>query len=321
MDIKHAPPISRIEDVPPTGIYSGVPWAKYLDWPANNNTLLGHAARSPAHAKAYMDGLLEDKETPAKRFGRAAHMALLEPDLFRKRYVAEAINRRTNVGKTRYAKIELSGQTVLTPDEGAILKAMVTADYNNPKVAALLDSYRGIGGPSLYEISLIWYNSAHGSAFPCKARIDFLCPALDAAAPETRQHSIIEYKTAASADHDVFQRDMYKYGYHRQAAFYADGLIACADLSTEPLVWFVVQEKTPPYAIAIYLLDDEAIAAGRAENNALLTTLATCTSTGVWPGYNEDKATTISLPSWVRARIAELPDDMSETANEPVSVG
>jgi hypothetical protein len=71
---------------PGIGLWPGVPYEQYAAWDACSSSRLSRLLRSPAHARAYIDGQIED-DTPAKAFGSAAHCAILEPDRFASAYV------------------------------------------------------------------------------------------------------------------------------------------------------------------------------------------------------------------------------------------
>jgi len=64
---------------------------------------------------------------------------------------------------------------------------------------------------------------------------------------------------------------------------------------------FVAVEKTPPYLVAVYNLDQEAISRGRDENFAALLTYIRCSERNEWPGYPEQIAN-IGLPTWANKK-------------------
>ena len=70
------------------GIYD-MPDSQYFDFPAFSNSDLKLIGRSPAHYwAAKRDPNREpEKDTPAKRAGRALHCAILEPTDFNNRYI------------------------------------------------------------------------------------------------------------------------------------------------------------------------------------------------------------------------------------------
>ncbi len=66
---------------------------------------------------------------------------------------------------------------------------------------------------------------------------------------------------------------------------------------------FIAVEKTPPYAVALYELDAEAVDLGRALARRDLARYANARDFGVWPGY-PDAVQSLSLPKW--ATYAEI---------------
>jgi exodeoxyribonuclease VIII len=62
-------------------------------------------------------------------------------------------------------------------------------------------------------------------------------------------------------------------------------------------VIFIAIEKSGPYGVACYSLDDQAIEEGRIAVARALPILANCMTTNDWPGYDQG-VQTISLPKW-----------------------
>ena len=60
---------------------------------------------------------------------------------------------------------------------------------------------------------------------------------------------------------------------------------------------FAAIEKEPPYAAALYILNDEAVAKGRAEAQRLRALYAECKATDTWPAYGES-IQVLTLPKW-----------------------
>jgi hypothetical protein len=60
---------------------------------------------------------------------------------------------------------------------------------------------------------------------------------------------------------------------------------------------FIAAEKSPPYQVAVYRLDDEVLARAHQEMQGAMRRLALCYETGDWPGYYED-IQTLTLPPW-----------------------
>ena len=95
-------------------------------------------------------------------------------------------------------------------------------------------------------------------------------------------------------------RAVESYGYYLQSAFYLDGLAALAP--RERRFAFVVVEKAPPYAIAVYEPDTVLDELGREEYRRHLLTWKQCMRSGVWPGY-PDEIQTLEASPWLERRL------------------
>ena len=145
------------------------------------------------------------------------------------------------------------------------------------------------------------------------------------------QNVVIDLKTTDDASLEGFSKSIANWRYDVQAPFYLDGLREClrqsgdkppaegaAELSAywideltgivcrcRPDFWrgepknfvFIAVEKKPPYAVAVYVLDEDSMVSGRAQYRANLNTLEQCLIADEWPGYG-DKVQTISVPAW-----------------------
>src|SRR5579864_8863137 len=67
---------------PECGLHYDVPFDTYKRWDAVNVSVLSWAEVSAKHLKAALDGQIEDEDTKDRRFGRATHVRLLEPQQF-----------------------------------------------------------------------------------------------------------------------------------------------------------------------------------------------------------------------------------------------
>jgi len=83
---------------------------------------------------------------------------------------------------------------------------------------------------------------------------------------------VVDVKTTTDAGPFKFRRKVWRYGYHRQAAFYTDNL----DAHLGPIARFVwcVVEKEPPHEVAFYEPEHEWVDDGRASYRAGLERLA-----------------------------------------------
>lgn len=238
-----------------------------------NKSTLWEMRKSPAHYLYLLTHPAED--TPALRFGRAIHAALLTPSAFKRDYVvAPTLDKRTKAGREAYAEWRASlptGTEELTAEEAQTLAEMVKSIKRDPAARELLRHTRR-------EIPLFWNDKRTGIL--CKCRIDAL-----------GKDTVIDLKT--TADIMSFERDAWNYGYHVQAAHYLRG----AEAKTGKfLKWaFIVVEKKPPYGVKIIKGTPGFIDYGDFIRAELLDRLQECRTSGEWPSY---KAGEITEPKW-----------------------
>lgn len=263
------------------GIHKGLTRREYESIEAVNQSILKHFAKTPAHAREYM--IHPPEPTDAMNFGSALHCALLEPKRFETAYVVPPkFDRRTKEGKDGWAQWENEnrGKEILGFDEMEAIKTMAANCYNDPVAKSLLTS------PGSNEVAVVWTDKKSG--LRCKALLDRVTSCVGYTV-------VVDIKSARDASELEFGRAVFRLGYHVQAAFYLEGLRVLAP--SDRRFFFVAVEKVPPYCVALYELDDEAIRQGRALVRRYLDTYAECMATGVWPGYPSG-VSPLSLPSW-----------------------
>jgi len=263
---------------PEPGIYYDVPFTEYFAWDAVSNTILKELAdKSPLHAKYLKDHPRID--TPSFLIGRAAHCLALEPDRFESRYsIAPECDKRTKAGKESWAAFceQSNGRDVLTSEQYESIKEVTGAIHTQ-----VIDRFIQQGKA---EVCIVWIDKATGLL--CKARLDYV---------HEERAFIVDLKTTTDANKDAFARDMWKYRYYQQAAFYAEGWkVTTGD---ESVFVFLPIEKNPPYAVGAYETGDYTMQAGRRAFREALDTYAECVATGRWPGY-ADSVELIDLPGW-----------------------
>lgn len=240
---------------------------------------------------------------PTKReydLGHAAHKLVLGagPELVvvlktdrKTGEVSEADSYNTDSAKAHRDEIRKRGGVPLLRKELDTVEAMAIALEQHPVANALFDPARGTP-----EQSLFWVDDETGVW--CRFRPDFL--------PELGLGRMIvpDYKTCDRADTESLRRDVYRFGYYRQAAWYLDGLRALGLAGDDAAFVFVCQEKEPPYLVNIVELDADALAAGQAMNRRAREVYRDCKAAGVWPGYSDD-IELISLPRYASYQLEE----------------
>ncbi len=234
-----------------------------------SKSALDKLARSPAHMRAP-----SGDETKAMRIGKALHALALEG-------IAPLVRPEFNGKGSVAARAEWDaaheGQTILSEDEAAQVHGMAAHIALHPVAGPALRRADGIA-----EASILWTCEQTGAE--CKSRLDWLLPGI-----------VLDIKTSADARPDAFARSVASYRYHVQDAFYSQAA-ACAGFDAEHFV-FVVVESAPPYAVALYQLDDDARAEGRRLYLRDLENYQRCAERGEWPAYPTD-IQTLSLPRW-----------------------
>lgn len=284
----------RVGDVEPpgpnpeakTGVFRGLSFTQYCALPGVNHSTLERVRRSPAHAR---EASLHPKEpTSALALGHAFHVRLLEPHRFALEYaVAPEVNRRTKVGRSLWARWEAEnvGRYLLKAEEAALYERMATAVLEHPVAGELL------GGRGASELAFVWRDVE--SALLCKGRVDRL-------GELAGWPFVVDVKTTRDASARAFTADVARYGYHRQLAYYREGLNVLRPAPRR--VAIIAVEKEPPFAVACYELIDRALEQGEREFRAALATYRRCLESGVWPGYGDD-LNLVDLPPWAVDRL------------------
>lgn len=250
-------------------------------------------AKSPSHfyAFSYLNPKpAVKKETGAFNFGKAAHALLIEgvsletkyhilPEGFR---ASATIKFAQDIAAKEIA--EKAGKVSIKKDDAELITAMLKALQAHPYASA---AFR-IGES---ERSIIWQDKETGVWL--KSRPDFL--------PE-KISRIPDYKTATDARKGSFERDFYKYGYLQQAALMLDGLEVVTGKRPRGFFW-VVQEKEPPYAIAVYVPRGYDLDWGKIQNRKAIHRFAECLKSGEWPGYPQE-AQQVKLPAWAEIELS-----------------
>jgi len=294
------------------GIYRGMSFAEYCAIPAVNQSTLKEP--TPAHYRYRVEH--PQKQTAAMITGQAVHTALTDGiEAFKALYIMGGpVNDKTGRVYGRdsqrfqdWLSAQPADKEYLTTEEWDTVCGIIQSLDEYP----VIKSYIMDGSPDDNELTLVWRDEESGLL--CKARLDLF---------RAGRESIGDIKTSEDASQDGFQASLANYDYFRQGAFYVDGAKSCGlrDNQGRDITSFIFLcvEKTPPYAWAMYRLDDNDLALGRALNRADLLRIAECRRTGIWPGYPSTREVIdywtgevkkefipIQLPAWKRRRLTE----------------
>jgi hypothetical protein len=273
---------------PTAGVYSMDPAEYFADpVPADQGGSLscsGAKRLLPPNCPALFDYERRNGGRPNKDafdFGHAAHEFVL--GIGAGIIPVDAPDWRTKAAREAKAAAYAAGLVPLLLDDMEVVKAMAEAIRAHPIAAALLNPENGKPEQALFrqdEKEGVWLRSM----------LDWLPDAGDG------RMIVPDYKTTTSAAPERFRKSFADFGYHQQAAFYTDMVLAL-DLAEEAAFVFIAQEKSPPYLVSVFEPDAVALRIGRELNREAIDLYAACQSSGVWPGYSSE-VELISLPEW-----------------------
>lgn len=218
-----------------------------------------------------------ESSTPAQIIGNALHTLILEPNQFENRYfVLPEFNKTTKEGKAYWLKIqsELGQRETLSMNHFKIAEAMAESFRKHELASQFLEKAK-------VEQSIYWIDP--DTNILCKCRPDIL-----------RSNLVVDLKTTQDGSARSFSKTVYNYGYHIQAAMIQEALKELKQTIIKDFLFLVI-EKSAPYAISIYQLDEASIEQGRYEFKQLLMRYKHCLETNEWPAYTIQ---TISIPRY-----------------------
>lgn len=255
---------------------------EYRQHPAVNKSTLWELRKSPAHYKWALEH--QSKDTPALRFGRAFHMAVLQPDEFNQHYVlAPDVDRRTKEGREQWARFQstLDDRELISKEDYTTVCCMSEAVWNDPDASELLEGCET-------EKPVFWVDEHTGIECKCK---------MDAVKPGT----LVDLKSCGDASNNAFLREALRYGYDVQSAHYLRGYRSLELTEPNATFWFIAVEKSPPYAVNVIRASDAFIDRGTWALIDLMDKLKECRDKDEWPGYGKNE---MVLPEW-----AAIPED------------
>jgi exodeoxyribonuclease VIII len=210
------------------------------------------------------------------REGTAIHCAVFEPERFAADYVAADMDKRTKTGQETWGSLEQSGKIVVTRKDYEKFITIANVVQSHPLAGRLVS-----GGTA--ERSVFWRRGAPladggETEILCKCRPDYMKNLGGG-------YVVVDLKTTTDARPAKWGRSAYwDYGYHIQAAHYADGLRRV--LGERPReFFFIVVEKTPPYGVIVYRTTELTLRRGDEDCAELYRKYAECLRDDTWPNY------------------------------------
>ena len=179
------------------------------------------------------------------------------------------------------------------------MDGMIAAVRAHPAARVYLDA-----PDALTEQTVTWTDAETG--LRCKARPDLIVPSL---------RVVADLKTFRSVEISRVGNDIARYGYHGQLAHYANGIAAALGWTPEHHILICV-EKTAPYDVGIFELDEGPKAIAREKVASLLATLKECIESGRWDGRHPELVTLDegNLPDWIFG--GSPAEDITDSAEE-----
>jgi len=243
-----------------------------------NYSLLKEYHKSPRHFKWAKEN--RRPATESQMLGTLVHSMVLEPHTVEQDFtIINPLLRpeptkdfRSMENKAwKQALLEeasLHGRQIVEAEIYEQAKAMADSVLSNPVIKSLLEK-------AVIEKGIQWKDPMTG--LMCKGRPDAYVPDKDL---------IIDLKTTISAHPSDFQRSLWNYRYHEQAAFYSMGLKAIHGTDKYNRFLFIAVENKAPYCSANYFLSPGALDTGWVTCQSLLSLHKECVTNNDWSkGY------------------------------------
>lgn len=218
------------------------------------------------------------KETDALIMGRAIHKAIFEYDKFDDDFLVRPkdMNLRTKAGREQLLEMQKDGHSVLTREQMTQIKQLVGSIKRRRDIYSLIEG-------SSYEMS---HFIPHNERIMLKCRTDGYNP---------KTNTITDLKSCIDASPRSFTRDIFKYGYHFQNAFYIDII---EKLTGEtPRFVIIALEKSFPFEACLYELSPKSVAIGRRQYREELEKLDNALVSGYYPSYENQLK--VTPPKWL----------------------
>lgn len=228
--------------------------------------------KSPAH---YF--YREKTKTKAMVIGSAFHDLVLLPHLFNEHYAIKPNGLSLASKEGKAWKVQNENKEMLSQDEFEQINAMKESILTHHSASKLLQS----GKP---EVSIFWQD--HETGLDCRCRPDFI----------TSNNIIVDLKTTTDASPSGFAKSVANFRYHVQDAYYSNGYYEAFRHQPKGFV-FIAVEKEPPYAVGVYILNDEAKLEGEFRFKENLQTYKEALEKEVFDAYSQ-QIETLELPRW-----------------------
>ncbi len=282
------------------GVYHDLDYTIYHRSHGLSSGAMKKLVRSPAHYRAHVS--TPDKDSDSRRFGRAAHLGILEPARAESLVIPipeDAPKRPTSVQRSAAKPSAGTLDSIRFWDEfdrtarGKIPLSQADFDLVFGCVAAVRDSRSAMNLLSQGRSEVSAWATDPETGIQIKARMDYW--RLDA-----NDLGIVDLKTCDDASKDGYPMYIGKHDYDLQGAHYRH----VGQVVTERDVRFfahIAVETTPPHGVGIYLFDDATMLYGWHRCQDAYRAYSQARAANEWPCY-PDEVSTIGLPGWKMRR-------------------
>jgi exodeoxyribonuclease VIII len=279
------------EKAPPPGLHRDIPDVEYHQWTGAINQSTLKTLRKYHAQRALGDMNNPFDQTSAQSVGQALHYALMEPEKLEDHVVCGlSLRRAGQANLSKHAAFEEAnfGKIILKQKDFDLVYEAAEQIQKYSLAMELLSMQET-------ELSMTWEDE--DTSLLCKGRLDKF-------GMYRKWSSIADVKsTSAEMTDDSLEREMGKWGYDVQDAFYTDGLFTLSPLDRRFFIIFC--SSSLPFQCRVVEPDPEAIFQGRIKYKAAIRTWAECEKTGVYPGYPQ-VITQLGLKTWDRVSEREL---------------
>lgn len=273
------PDLSKLEP----GIYFDVPADQYHRLPALSSsgckTLITECAAIFRHEQ---DNREDDEPSNDMLTGSAAHIANLEPQLWKERVVViDANDWRTRAAQEAKSAALIEGKLPLLSKQMEIVLEMQAVFRR--EVGDQLTAGRT-------EVSYLWREYRRGVLM--KGRPDWRAD--DASL-------LVDYKTTGNVHPDALRARVFDNWHHVQAALYIEGHeVLCG--RTPDWLW-IAQATKPPYLVTVARPTNATLHIAMERADEAIRAYAECQKTGQWPSYADGvvKIEPTSRANWQHA--------------------
>lgn len=234
---------------------------------------LKQVMQSPAHY-AYSE---PKEKTTFMILGTAIHAAVLEPVRYANEYCRLEDCKDRRQAQYKNAVKALGEDLVLITSDAQKVDNMQVAVRRSEKAMEHLAA----GWPELSG-----FVECPDTGVIRRIRFDWL----------TRDLISLDLKKCQDARKEAFDKSIFNYGYHIQAAFYNDTFALIAGQPLKAFKYLAIEEKAP-HGVKVRPCDDVSMHIGREQYKPALALYAKCEAENDWPAY-EDTEEESGIPTW-----------------------